>query len=263
MTTWLSERDVLAIDCEMVGVVQPSVNLADSPGISNALCRVSIVSYRQEQGCKVILDTWVEVPDRIVDFRSAITGINGWTFKGKRKMTFDEVQRRVRSIITGRVVVGHALWNDFEALNIEHPEHLIRDTALYPGLRPPWASDRLPSLRSLAKHWLSFDMHRGTHDSVEDAMIPLRLYKMHQGAWERSLGNECAEHEVGGGMWTEPWWEDEIVPAEIAPFSEAVPVWGDWASYMYHPRSTQSSVMEWYLQHRKLLHLAGQRRQFA
>lgn len=38
------------------------------------------------------------------------------------------------SLLKNRVVVGHGLSNDFEALMVSHPKGLIRDTALYEPL---------------------------------------------------------------------------------------------------------------------------------
>ena len=38
------------------------------------------------------------------------------------------------SLLKNRVVVGHGLSNDFEALMVSHPKGLIRDTAFYEPL---------------------------------------------------------------------------------------------------------------------------------
>merc|ERR1719148_522604 len=66
---------------------------------------------------------------------------------------------------------------------------MIRDTASYRRLRPPWRQHCLPSLKLLVKHWLHEDLHSGVHDSVDDAKAALRLYKMHQLDWELCSGN--------------------------------------------------------------------------
>jgi len=190
-----SDQDVVAIDCEMVGVAVPG-----RPGSNwkNTLCRVSVVSLSSDWQCQIRLDTWVEVKGTVMDWRSAITGVDAETFARKDKLPFEEVKARVRAIIAGRIVVGHAVWNDLEVLQLTHPDHLLRDTALYPRLRPPWLPpDRLPSLRHLAQDWLEMDIHRAVHDSVQDAIAPLRLYALHQASWERWLGNSCDFDEDG------------------------------------------------------------------
>ena len=53
----------------------------------------------------------------------------------------------------GKIVVGHSLQNDFQALLLSHPHVLIRDTATYKLLRPT-GQKRTPSLRKLADYWL-------------------------------------------------------------------------------------------------------------
>lgn len=206
-----TEQDVLAIDCEMVGVAAPHVSSTGNCLIEEALCRVSVVSCTTHSGdCRdwahqVLLDTWVEVEGRIVDFRTAFTGVDGFLFASKSKAAFEQVRAQVQAIIAGKIVVGHALWNDFAALKISHPKHLVRDTALFPLLRPPWRLNKLPSLRLLAKLWLHTDIQSGRHDSIEDAKVPLLLYSLLQANWERCLGNVCVPHSSGTvDIWMRP-----------------------------------------------------------
>lgn len=198
-----SEDDVLAIDCEMVAVAltarSPLAEDMNSPGIVNALCRVSIVSCSEDAGFETRLDAWVDIGRDVVDFRSAITGLDAATFASKPKTSFWDVRDQVRALIAGRIVVGHAVWNDFEILKLSHPSQLVRDSALFAQLRPPWRTDRLPSLRMLASHWLKADMHYGQHDSVEDATVALKLYKLHQIDWERYYGNRVLANCCAGG----------------------------------------------------------------
>ena len=43
--------------------------------------------------------------------------------------TFQSVQKEVADILQGRILVGHALWNDLKVLYLSHPKKHIRDTA--------------------------------------------------------------------------------------------------------------------------------------
>ena len=43
---------------------------------------------------------------------------------------FIVVQREIGELIENKIVVGHGLKNDWKALFINHPKHLIRDTFL-------------------------------------------------------------------------------------------------------------------------------------
>jgi len=193
----LSRQDVVALDCEMVGVAVADAGPAGSRSIKDALCRVSVVSYATDWECQVLLDTWVEVEGLIVDYRSSITGIDRWSFAHKTKVTFEEAQSQVQVLICDKIVVGHAIWNDFAALRLMHPADLTRDTAVCPLLRPPWRLNKLPSLRLLAKLWLQLEIQGGRHDSNEDAFMPLMLYSLIQANWERLCGNVCMVDDSG------------------------------------------------------------------
>merc|ERR1712217_110315 len=76
-----------------------------------------------------------------------------------------------------------------------HPHNLIRDTSLYKPLRPV-GQTKTPSLAKLTQHWLHQTIHSGSHDSVEDARMALRLYRLRSRAWEKQLRSAMK----GGGV---------------------------------------------------------------
>lgn len=177
---------VVALDCEMVGV-----RGLDGPdcAMEDALCRVSVVLLRGQEAYHTLLDTWVLVDRDIVDYRSAITGLGEKSLPpatvARPRVGFETARAAVASLIAGKIVVGHALWNDFKALKLHHPQSLVRDTALYLKLRPPWRAHLLPSLNLLARCWLGDEAcQTGVHDSVADATTALRIYGMHALEWE-------------------------------------------------------------------------------
>jgi len=49
----------------------------------------------------------------------------------KNAEEFATVQKEVADILQGRILVGHALWNDMKVLFLDHPKKCIRDTAKY------------------------------------------------------------------------------------------------------------------------------------
>jgi len=132
------------------------------------------------------MNTWVTVEDEILDFRTAITGLDAESIRKLPSIPFQEAQRMVRRFVAGKILVGHALENDFEALGMSHPPSLVRDTATQAALLPP-GRFAVPSLKLLVQHWLKEEMHTGVHNSVEDARMALRLYLLHAVHWELSI----------------------------------------------------------------------------
>lgn len=98
----------IAIDCEMVGIGEN--------GKDHMLARVSIVNERGE----VILDKYVKPTEPIVDYRTQYSGIR--PFHMQKASSFEEVQQEVSNIKHNRIVIGHALHNDFKVLKLTHPK---------------------------------------------------------------------------------------------------------------------------------------------
>lgn len=188
--------DVVAIDCEMVGVAGEVEGI-----IENALCKVSLISLAEGgYSSRTLLNTWVRVDGIVIDYRTEITGLDENNLEKLPAIPFSEARDMVSKLITGRIVVGHALENDFQALCLSHPAYLVRDTSLQPLLLPP-GRRTVPSLKLLAKYWLNEDMHGGVHDSIQDAAVALRLYMLHALEWECQIKQHFAP-TVGRWM---PW----------------------------------------------------------
>eukprot|EP00922_Rhytidocystis_sp_ex-Travisia-forbesii_P070193 GHVS01104901.1.p1 GENE.GHVS01104901.1~~GHVS01104901.1.p1 ORF type:complete len:403 (+),score=42.83 GHVS01104901.1:34-1242(+) len=111
----------VAVDCEMVGC-GPS-------GDVNGLGRISIIDT--EGG--VVMDEFVKPMEPITDYRSHITGL--YPHHLTQAMPFLLVREKVISILKDRIVVGHAVHNDFAVLCFHPPQELVRDTSFYKPLR--------------------------------------------------------------------------------------------------------------------------------
>ncbi|KAI1336630.1 ribonuclease H-like domain-containing protein [Xylariaceae sp. FL0016] len=152
----------VALDCEMVGV--------GPEGRQHALARVSLVDFHGRQ----VYDAYVRPQERVVDFRTAITGIAPATLRSARP--FAEAQRDVAALLKDRVVVGHDLRHDLAALELTHPAPLIRDTARFGGYRR-YGHGPKPALRVLAREVLGVEIQGGQHSSVEDARVAMLLFR--------------------------------------------------------------------------------------
>lgn len=181
--------NVVGLDCEMVGV--------GPEGTRSALARVSIVDHEGN----VLMDRLVRPCERVTDYRSHITGICAAMLRGPDVLPEAVARTRAAELLDGKVVVGHSVQFDFRALMLSHPHVLIRDTALFRPLRPPGRERKTPSLQGLAKHWLHESIHGAQHDSVEDARVALRLYRLKSRLWEKQL-RSAMQH--GGGYFGVP-----------------------------------------------------------
>ncbi len=163
---------VLALDCEMVG--------SGPGGVSSILARVSIVNASGD----LVYDTYVSPTEKITDYRTQWSGIRAKDLVGAPPK--GHVVDRVKTILRGRVLVGHALQNDLDALGLSHPESHIRDSAHYPAFMRRLISGKLKprALRLIVAEELNLTIQTGEHDSVQDARAVLGLYNKHKTTWE-------------------------------------------------------------------------------
>ncbi|XP_051151740.1 RNA exonuclease 4 [Andrographis paniculata] len=165
-----SVTDVVAMDCEMVGV--------SSQGNKSALGRVTLVN----KWGNVIYDEYVRPVEYVVDFRTQISGIRPHDLR--KAKNFNVAQKKVAEVIKGRIIVGHALRNDLKALLLSHPKTDIRDTAEY----APYLKDgRSRSLKKLAAEFLNVEIQNGEHCPIEDARAAMMLYQKNRKQWEKSV----------------------------------------------------------------------------
>jgi len=162
---------ILAVDCEMVGVGPDAQR--------SILARCSIVNYHGQ----VVYDKYVKPTEPVTDYRTSVSGVRAEHLLGATD--FATVRAEVASIIEGRILVAHSMTADLQALMLDHPPHLIRDTAFHPTLCPV----RPRSLKTLVKEILGVCIQEGEHDSVEDARAVLSIYKSVQKEWELSFSS--------------------------------------------------------------------------
>jgi len=176
-----SVTDVLALDCEMVGVGEG--------GVESMLAQVCVIN---EHGNTVYL-SYSRAYKTVTDYRTHVSGILPRHVEGSSVREFADVKRDVAELIKGRIVVGHALENDFSALQLHHPREDTRDTAKWrPLLRPPHF--RKPRrLRHLARDFCALSIQCGdAHDPAEDALAALAIYRKFRNNWEGQLASARA-----------------------------------------------------------------------
>ncbi|OQR90362.1 RNA exonuclease 4 [Thraustotheca clavata] len=173
---WIDTSTIVAMDCEMVGV--------GSDGARSVLARCSIVDFDGN----VVYDKHVKPMERVTDFRTHVSGIRSKHLRDA--IPFTQCQQEVAEIFEDKILVGHALRNDMQALMLTHPKGMIRDTTKYrPYMRRKVNGTKLfpKSLKNLALEVLKKTIQTGEHDSVEDARTSLELYKHAMAPWEKAI----------------------------------------------------------------------------
>ena len=161
----------IAVDCEMVGV-------GPTPDTDSALARISIVNYHGHQ----LYDSFVQPKEAVTDYRTFVSGITPQLLRSAR--TFEAVQAHVAKLFDGKILVGHAIKNDLEALLLGHSKRDIRDTSRHPAFRQ-LAGGKAPGLRKLAKEVLGVDIQSGEHSSLEDARATMLLFRREKEGFEK------------------------------------------------------------------------------
>ncbi|KAL8728183.1 MAG: hypothetical protein Q9166_005577 [cf. Caloplaca sp. 2 TL-2023] len=171
LSTTADAGKYISIDCEMVGV-------GPTPDNESAIARVSIVNYHGDQ----IYDSFVQPKEAVTDYRTFVSGITPKLLQEAR--TFESVQADVAALLQGKILVGHSVKNDLEALLLGHPRRDIRDTSRHPTYRQI-AGGKTPGLKRLAKQILGVDIQGGEHSSIEDARATMLLFRREKDGFER------------------------------------------------------------------------------
>lgn len=170
----------VAMDCEMVGVGQD--------GRSSALARVVLIDWQGE----VLLDEFIR-PDRpVTDYRTFVSGITQDDLYGEQALDLEACRTKVAALLQDKILIGHALKNDLQALNIRHPWYLTRDTAKYEPFMKVRFDDGIlwpRKLRDLLKEKCHRDIQLPgqAHCPYEDALAALDLYKVVRAKWEKVM----------------------------------------------------------------------------
>jgi RNA exonuclease 4 len=160
------------------------VGTGPEPNRDSALARVSAVNYHGHQ----IYDSYVQVKVPITDYRTAVSGIEPKHVRKDVARTFKEVHNDMKVLLEGRILVGHAVKNDLDALLLKHDKRYIRDTSKYSKFRELAAMPgRTPSLKGLVEKLLGVEIQTGRHDSVEDARATMALFRLEKESFEREV----------------------------------------------------------------------------
>jgi RNA exonuclease 4 len=167
----------IALDCEMVGT-------GPEPDKDSALARVSVVNYYGHQ----VYDSYVQVKVPVTDYRTSVSGIEPKHLHHHVARPFKEVQNHLKILLDGRILIGHAVKNDLDALILLHDKRYIRDTSKYSKFRElAMIPGRTPSLKILAEKLLGVEIQVGAHSSVEDARATMALFRLEKEGFDAEV----------------------------------------------------------------------------
>lgn len=168
MSNNIGGRAIIAIDCEMVEGVNGSM-----------LAKVAIVDYNGQ----VVYNEYVAPTAQVTDYRSFVSGIQPQHLQSAS--TFQSVQRTVADYMKDKIIVGHSLKFDLDALGINHHENYRRDLATWPTFIKTFGNrnGQTASLRDLAAKILQRSIQNGIHKPDEDAKASMDIYKKYQSSW--------------------------------------------------------------------------------
>ncbi len=162
----MNPLDYIAIDCEMVGV---------APRNQSALAEVSLVDFNG----KTIYHEYVKPNKEVIDYRTFVSGITPEILEKKGK-PFWLVQQALIRLLHNKILVGHGLQNDINAIGIAIPKEKRWDTTEIPMFmrKPNWGGPLQPKkLKVLVKNFVGKNIQTGEHSATEDAEASMDLFK--------------------------------------------------------------------------------------
>ncbi|XBI45123.1 hypothetical protein VPH35_109654 [Triticum aestivum] len=165
----------VALGCKMVG--------GESDGTLDVCARVCVVDEHEA----ILYESFVKPLIPVTHYRYETTGIRPEHLRDAP--TVKQAMRRVQDILlngeqsysscgAARLLVGHGLEHDLDALGMDYPAHLKRDTAAYPPLMKTSARLMSNSLRYLTRTCLGYEIQTGGHHHpYDDCVAAMRLYK--------------------------------------------------------------------------------------
>lgn len=138
---------VVAIDCEMVMCEDFEKTQ------KHLIARVSIVNYNGH----VLLDSYVNPQRRVINYLTWVSGIKPHHIIGAPGLK--DIKQKIENILNGRIIVGHSIKNDFEAIKYTPNVGKVRDISKYSFLKN--SVGKIMSLKNMNDKFLNLKIQSG------------------------------------------------------------------------------------------------------
>ena len=178
----------MAIDSEFVALQQEEIEIkADGDRevirpIRLGLARVSVLrGSGMDEGVPFIND-YITINEPVVDYLTKYSGLSEGDLDARTTshvlVPLKHAYKKLWLLLNlGCIFVGHGLPSDFRTINIHVPQAQVLDTVTLFHLKQ---QKRKLSLRFLSWYFLKEDIQGETHDSIEDALMALKLWRKYE-----------------------------------------------------------------------------------
>jgi RNA exonuclease 4 len=160
--------NILAIDCEFVGVIVPPKIVKQSNGLAH-------VAISDVWG-NAVYQSWCIPNGQIIDYRTSVSGVRKKDICGAP--SFDRVRDDVLSVIKGHTLLGHSIKYDLEALHLTHLNLPVIDT--FDISKEMGHQAGCLSLQTLCIFYQirNTSFQSGEHNPLDDARATMDLYEV-------------------------------------------------------------------------------------
>lgn len=182
---YIEPNTLVALDAEFIELLPAEYEFSGDgtktmvrpPKLS--LARVSVVRGQGSKEGECFVDDYIASSENVHDYKTAFSGIVAGDLtpgvSNKSLVNLQVAYRRIWLLLNlGCIFVGHWLTGDFRMINIYVPPEQVRDTGACFYLKK---EKRKLGLKFLAHRVLNREVQQGNHDSIEDSVNALALYK--------------------------------------------------------------------------------------